>query len=1088
MLLRTDTSYVDNKTDVDEIEKEIYLASPEQSLEVLKPKIKEIEAKGKELKLLEKFYAPLYDRNTGERRSVDKENKFLALEKWRETKQKEVNKRREGLNLYNQADVDAFNEFITKLNAEDDVKEATLKKEVADYKKRVKDYMGEASEYTELITVVQEPLLERQKIAEKAAEELARKEKEFTEKFFVKKEYFPPSIPGVTVMPEVITEKKEEWYTPISKFLGTEKVTFPFLGLLTPTISKITPDVIEEKLEPFAKREGHELIVGTEVPFIKGVVERERVRRKFLGKVYPAKIDYAKIVKDIPPVTTIEKEFETDTAELEKIKGAFDSGYKIEHYADAEYIAEAIQKSNIPFRTLIEKDTSFEYYKDVPTRPFEQRDYEKKLVGELQSKLNDWYSKQAFTQTGKTIGKVILLGGVGQLANKIAQGSKTGASIMKALNIPFKTLYYTGAGLKGYEGYKEKDPYKMYDAVSDILALEAASQWSQATGGKPITRTFVDPLKIKLGQIARGEGTVSKYYRILTGIAPPPEMRTPKVWTPYDLELQQTVQRDLYGGPATTTRGQREVLRDKLSWLSTKEMALKSLRAQATTKQDLKFIDKNLANVNAEKIATGTEFKKIIKMEPGTLFIKGIEQPVGYVPELDEVGAVYWDPRYGWKIPGGPGYIGPVKVAPDIQTKLITDKIVAMNLKEPGVYRPFKFEGGSPFVQDVQGRWIEADPKTWKAIIRPFGTYFDVEQPLNANQIRELGRQFRASSSGEQTEITRWLPGAESSKEMSEFTRKLLANIESAKMDSLLFDVTKMPPPVEPSVKTTTGSGGQAAIQEGVQITDTDILKGFVRTQPIYTTTPPDIGVGGVTTGITFGRPSPFVTLPWVTTMPPRLTERTDIMPEYELSLPKYDVLSDVKLDTVLKSFQTTVPSYEFMQTQFLGVTPVVIPKVTTKTTGVTETVLPLDYEYAFGEFAPYGGVPWERVTPFVIPPFGLPGTLPKGRKKRKAAKGVAEWNITNAIRDIGGEWLTKQKTKKYFQTPVSQPKGRMFRMPKAFKQIGKRRKLKSITRRAPVYRYPIKMEEPAPVKGMSAGKIAKAFGTVKNIGKMLGV
>ncbi len=609
------------------------------------------------------------------------EEDVKGLESWRQSNIEKVAERKAKLDLTDVGAVTAYNKWLDKLHQEDVIESLALEsRRLAFEKERLKN-KADVERFKEETKGLGKDVEKRQAALEREAKKIEQKTLAMQEKYFVKKKVFPKAPPGVTVRPEKIV--KEKWWMGVPfvpGIAGYTKEAKELEEMKKGFMEKYFPvDIKYEKLKPFIPTK--QVQIGTEwVPAIR-TSEGQLIRAK-IGTEW-LEVPKYKTVTTGPPIgrpiiSGITKE--PDLSRVAAINEAIELGKLKITGENVGEIKRAIQESGVPLRRALERDTTYKYYKGkIPTYSFMKRKTDEMIIQKLQKKLTKYHEKETLKKQAK-LGAAMLIPAVASeaipavIAAKIPVVSKVvGGLKTAAVTKPGQALlwggYGTSLGLRGVQEVKEKDIYGLVGLGVEATGVGMGVKWTKAMGGKPITRTFIEPVK---GYTAQAETPFATFLR---GGKPVP-LSFAKITTGPEWKLKP----ELY---IQTLRGEVPVSAPG------QKMIAGPASGVTITQPKLRFLRKDVG-----KVAWGTKYQ--------------------YIPETGKAG---WTPEVQlgrWNIPGDPGYIGSVKVSPEIGKPLGRTKTLAYSLLKPGVTADVKRIGADVFIKDTAtGKWMEYNPQKW---------------------------------------------------------------------------------------------------------------------------------------------------------------------------------------------------------------------------------------------------------------------------------------------------------------------------------------------------------------------------------------
>lgn len=419
---------------------------------------------------------------------IELEDKNLRLEdtltqSWKTGRIKEIEELRVNLDVTNKKDTEKFNVIVENFKKEDKLKVMNLKNKrkifidkYGSYKSVADEAQLEFDEYKKDVDVFNKEVEERKVMQDKDDRELKKIEAKHQNKFYEQKAYYrTPDVVGTSVQPTYVSQLKEMKSDFMPKGVFSDK--------------------------PFRS------------DFEKSEENINSLRTAYNEKYMPVNKIRISELKDIYDFGIKEGFMNVDTAEAFKLKSDIDSGaLKVVvkgktdvrpgeiHVSDVRKI---IGESGVPLRQTIERDTTFEQLKNIPTEPFQKRRTDDILIQNLQNSITRAEEikagKRALTVGALTLTTAAIPGVLKTVAAlktpvlKYTAGLAAKGALSKPGQAAAMGLFGYHVGKETYEGVKERDVDKLVDVGVEVAGVGAGMAWYMGTGGKPFTETFRKP-------------------------------------------------------------------------------------------------------------------------------------------------------------------------------------------------------------------------------------------------------------------------------------------------------------------------------------------------------------------------------------------------------------------------------------------------------------------------------------------------------------------------------------------------------------------------------------------------------------------
>lgn len=1031
------------------VEEKIYMskASPKESVEVLNKISKQLTVEAEGIKNTSVFYAPLYD-DKGNKLEVDKSNKFLQLEEWQKESNNEIDARREKVNVYSEKDVNAFNDYIKSVEKQEGEKISKLEKEVDSYNLLVGSYQTKEKKHLDKIEVFNKPLIKRQKKIDLFQKQIKAIDEKIKTQFFVDKTKLVPRdltgiIPESTVMPaeEVVTsERKREWY---SKFIPdvAPKIPFTNIGLL--------PDKWTEDYK-----------------YRQNIKERQNIIDEYSKYAFPdTKFDLTKVKLESKIVVSREP----DASEIYRLGKDIEEGKLKITGENVGYITDKLWDSKIYQQQAMDKSTSYEYYRDAPVTLFIKKRTDKIIADKLAGQIDTYHTKEA-AKTGATfVIAAAATAGIGEVFSLAAKVPKLAKAVKIISSKPVQGglwgLYGIGKAYSLEKDIKNKDYWGIAQTGAEIGGVVKGVQWLKATGGRPYTKTFIDPVRHKIAMSPTDTSKSGRFYRWL-GKKQPYQFAE---WTYKPGMYESTFgQKTLFGTKATGYDVGIQNIRVKQSTLISKKDQLQSLLNQKPGFKQTQKITTEIQKIDDGLQDLNKDLKKLFAEKPFEGGIGGKQQiEKGYISKEGDIFKLDLDPLRPFKLTGDPGYVGPARADITTQTRLTGEIIEVVSLESPGVTRPLKVVNNKPYVLNYNKQWMEIDPKQWALKRTPTKRYGidPIESDLTPENIIDLNLkvldnvytdkvgnivlQIKGISPTTQTKLT----------EIIKTTTKVEDIIDADVLAKLVRGTTyEKTPKIKGPVKISRVKGKKHITSSGekkIQETDFEKLIKYsssVQGQKIAGQIKgvDPYSISGMRTGYEYSVPSykattiqrPGVskagkplfpstsilsTMPGIgtTLRPSTLTQQTKQFQAYRFYTPVVKTAQEQKQESLIKQQQFEVADVDFAQkiAQYVGQEPIVDVTQTQPQKVSTETAQISLYQQPFAQLTGMGavgaGAGIIRASKFPLMGMLPLGFLRRGYRAPGIKRGVREWTIENKIKDFGGEWMKSQiAQKKSWITP----------------------------------------------------------------------
>ena len=439
----------------------------------------DLETRGAEL---EKKYALVLLENENLNAEVNKYNDWIT------SKTKQEEELYKNTDVTNKQQVNIYNAFVKEYEKENKEKVAVLEKQQRAFSNKYGDYtsaenkvLSDYKEYKKEVEAYNEEVRKRNKEREIDETLLEKANIEFKNKYYEDKTYYPTAdIGGTTVQPTVVSQLKEMKgdYMPAGVF----------------------------KDKPYTSE------------YEKDLENLNKLNEAFNQKYFPVKPIQVGNIEDIYKYVMKTGIPNVDTSVAFKTKNAIESGQlKVVVKArdklkpgeiHADDVRQIIQESGVPLRQNLERDTTYEQLKNIPTMPFQKRKTDDAAIQFLQDKITSAEEiktgKRIATGTAYAVATAALPGvlqaaaGLKTKSLLLKPGAKAISWTAKALlskpgQIAMGTLYTGSVGMRGYEGIKEKDIDKLIDLGVEVGGIGTGMAWYSGTGGHPFKQTFKTP-------------------------------------------------------------------------------------------------------------------------------------------------------------------------------------------------------------------------------------------------------------------------------------------------------------------------------------------------------------------------------------------------------------------------------------------------------------------------------------------------------------------------------------------------------------------------------------------------------------------